>query len=413
MNDTDGTALYNERLQRIEDAVALRESDRVPFIYSTNFWAAKLAGITFEEAMYDLDKYVTASKQAIHLLQPDAFSAILFPFGQTLEGLDYKPMKWPGHGADRNATFQYIDQELMTADEYDEYIFDPTGFYLQKYLPRIAGGFKMFELFPQFASYPEWDLIGSVSGFANPDLQEGLKRLFEIGEKTARLYQKIGGFVREMNQAGFPLGTGAFCKAPYDLFVDFMRGSKGGILDMFRHQDKLLEAMAKARVLLLRNVEATTKRTGCRYVFIPLHWGLDGFMSREQFKIFYWPELRNTMLALIEKNLVPVVFWEGNCNSRLEDITDIPRGKVIYRFEATDMVRAKAVLGDIVCLRGNVPASILTTGTPDDVDDYCRKLIRTVGKGGGLILDGATGIPDEAKVENVVAMARAVRKYVS
>jgi hypothetical protein len=33
-----------------------------------------------------------------------------------------------------------------------------------------------------------------------------------------------------------------------------------------------------------------------------------------------------------------------------------------------------------------------------------------VGKGGGLILDGAIGVPDEARIENVVAMAQSVKK---
>jgi hypothetical protein len=411
MSDEHKSALYAQRLRRMEDAIALHEPDRVPFVYSTNFWAAKLAGITFQQAMYDIGKYVEASKEAIELLQPDAFSAILFPFGQTLEDLDYKPMKWPGHGADPNVSFQYIDQELMSADEYDEYLLDPSGFYLQKYLPRLAGTFKVFEYFPQFASYPEWDLIGSVANFANPELQAGLKRLFEIGETAARNFQQIGAFVRAMNDAGYPLAAGAFCKAPFDQFVDFMRGSKGGILDMLRNGDKLLEAMAKARPLLLKNVQAATKRSGCRYVFIPLHWGLDSFMSPDQFKTFYWPELKNIMTSLIEVDLVPVVFWEGVCTSRLEIMADVPPGKVVYRFEATDLFKAKEVLSGIACLRGNVPASLLTTGTPEDVDAYCRKLIQGIGKGGGFMLDGAAGIPDEAKVENVVAMAGSVKKY--
>ena len=69
------------------------------------------------------------------------------------------------------------------------------------------------------------------------------------------------------------------------------------------------------------------------------------------------------------------------------------------------------MLGDIVCLRGNVPASMLTTGTPDDVRAYCRKLIEVAGKGGGLIVDGGIGIPDESRTENVRAMFAATREF--
>ncbi len=74
-------------------------------------------------------------------------------------------------------------------------------------------------------------------------------------------------------------------------------------------------------------------------------------------------------------------------------------------------MRAKEVLGDVVCLRGNVPASMMTTGTPGEVDAYCRHLIENVGRDGGFILDGAIGIHDEARNENVKAMFQAVRKY--
>jgi hypothetical protein len=166
---------------------------------------------------------------------------------------------------------------MMSAAEYDAY------------LPRLAGNFKVLELLPQFTTLPEWDLIGAVSAFANQELQAGLKRRFEVGEQTARPYQQLGAFIGEMYAAGYPLATGAFCKAPFDRFADF-----------------------------LRSVDATTRRSGCRHVFMPLHWGLNSFMSPKQSEIFYWPEVRKTILGLIEKNLVPCVFWEGNCTSRLE-----------------------------------------------------------------------------------------------
>ena len=72
---------------------------------------------------------------------------------------------------------------------------------------------------------------------------------------------------------------------------------------------------------------------------------------------------------------------------------------------------AKDVLGDTVCLRGNVLPSLLNTGTPEEVDAYCKDLIEYVGKDGGFILDGAASLTDEAPLENVLAMVQSVRKY--
>jgi len=95
----------------------------------------------------------------------------------------------------------------------------------------------------------------------------------------------------------------------------------------------------------------------------------------------------------------------------LEIIKDIPRGKAIYWFERTDVFKAKAILGDRVCIRGNVPSTLLCTGTPDEVKHYCKKLIDVVGKDGGLIVDGDVGIADEAKPENVKAMTDFTKEY--
>ena len=116
------------------------------------------------------------------------------------------------------------------------------------------------------------------------------------------------------------------------------------------------------------------------------------------------------MMACIDAGLTPNPLFEGDCTSRLDVIRDIPRGKVVYWFERTDLFRAKEVLGDTVCIEGGVPSSLMIGGTPDEVRAYCRKLISIVGKNGGFILNGDVGIPDEAKPENVRAIADTVRE---
>jgi uroporphyrinogen-III decarboxylase len=67
-------------------------------------------------------------------------------------------------------------------------------------------------------------------------------------------------------------------------------------------------------------------------------------------------------------------------------------------------------LGGKVCICGNVPISILFTGTPDEVRACCKKLIDTVGRDGGYIMDSSTGL-DDAKPENVRAMFDFTHEY--
>jgi uroporphyrinogen-III decarboxylase len=214
-----------------------------------------------------------------------------------------------------------------------------------------------------------------------------------------------------MKALGFPSQIGGVAYAPYDYIGDFLRGTRGIMLDMYRVPDKLLEAMEKLIPFILHGAIAPARKTGIPFIFMPLHKGLDGFMSLDQFKTFFWPSLKRVILNLIEEGFIPVVLWEGDCTSRLETIKDIPKGKAVYWFERTDIFKAKKILGDTVCIRGNVPATLLCVGRPEEVETYCKKLIDEVGKGGGFILDGAIGVPDEAKPENVRAMANTTKEY--
>jgi uroporphyrinogen-III decarboxylase len=133
-------------------------------------------------------------------------------------------------------------------------------------------------------------------------------------------------------------------------------------------------------------------------------------MSEKQFLTFYWPYLKRVILGCAEEGLVPVLFAEGGYNTRLEIIRDLPKSKVIWHFDQTDLTRAKKILGDNACIMGNIPTSLLITGRPDDVKAYCRNLIETAGKDGGYIMaPGATA--DDSRVENLRAMMDAAKEY--
>jgi len=133
-------------------------------------------------------------------------------------------------------------------------------------------------------------------------------------------------------------------------------------------------------------------------------------MSREQYLRFYWPTLRELFLALIREGLCPCPFFEGEYSTRLDIIKDIPPGKACYKFETVDMAKAREVLGEGVCLRGGVPASLLVTGTPQAVKEHCRKLISVVARQGAFIMDSASAL-DDAKPENVKALFDATREF--
>ena len=399
--------LYAEREKRIMDAISLKQPDRLPTIMFSHFWVGHYNGMTCRETMYDYAKLKEAMIKAARDLEPDSYypGHIIMAFGPTMDILDYQQLEWPGHkGLAEDVGFQYLDREYMTAKEYDEYLQDPTGFMLHRYLPRVANGFKAMELLPQYPSVLHTRIIQSVAAYANPEVREMFQTLIKAGEEMQRMFEATAEMVEEMKALGFPLGNHATSHAPFDVASDYLRGSKGAMLDMFRNKDKLLAVMDRITDLIPANAIATADRNQGKHIFFPLHWGLDGFMSPEQFETYYWPQLRKVMMTMIDNGYIPQVLWEGDCTSRLEVIKDLPPGKAVYMFERTDMKKAKKILGDTVCIRGNVPVSTLITGSVQDTVDAVKRLFDECGYGGGFILDGAVGIPDEAKHENVIAM---------
>ena len=405
--------LYEERTKRVLDAVELRVPDRVPFMPFINFFHAKYGGITCEEAMYDYDKLAAAARKTIMDFEPDTYNNpfVLLALGPILEGLDCKYLRWPGGGLSPHRSYQFVEQEYVKAEEYDDLLFDPTGFMLRQFLPRAYGALEPLQQLPPLPSLYYTRFLTGTAAFASPEVAGALDALVKAGTEAREVLIRAKAFVDEMTALGFPSQSGGVAYAPFDYIGDFLRGTRGIMLDMYRLQDKLLEALEKVIPFILQGAIAVARTTGVPFIFMPLHKGLDGFMSLDQFKAFFWPSLKRVILSLIEEGFIPTVLWEGDCTSRLEAIRDIPKGKAIYWFEQTDIFKAKAILGDTVCIRGNVPATLLCVGSPRDVEAYCKKLIDVVGKGGGFILDGAIGIPDDARPENVKAMADTARKY--
>jgi uroporphyrinogen-III decarboxylase len=190
-----------------------------------------------------------------------------------------------------------------------------------------------------------------------------------------------------------------------------MRGTRGIVTDLYRYPDKVLAACERLTQVA---IDFVLRRPGggpaTPLIFIPLHKGADGFMSDEQFRTFYWPSLRATLLGLIEEGLIPFLFAEGHYNTRLEAIMDLPRAGTVWLFDQTDMLRAKETIGTVACIEGNVPLSLIYAGTPEQTAEYSRKLIDTAGKGGGFVLD-VGAVADDGKDENLRAMIQTAWEY--
>jgi uroporphyrinogen-III decarboxylase len=402
---------YRQRVGRFIKAIKLEEADRVPVLLPVEYYPAYYAGGNLKKVMYDANELRRAWLKFLQDFDMDSFypPGLVLP-GRVLDMIDYKLQRWPGHGLPDDApSHQYIEGEYMPAGEYDAFLRDPADYLMRYFLPRTSGAFRGFgrmSAITPMVGIPVW----YVAQFGDPEIRATFEKLLEAGRECTKWMAVVGEVGRAAQAAGFPAHWGGLCGAPYDNIGDMLRGTHGIMMDMFQRPDKLREAMEKLVPIVIDEAIGQADASGCPVIFMPLHKGTGGFMSNKQFEVFYWPTFKAVMMGLVGEGLVPMPFAEGDYGDRLEIVRDMPRSSVIWFFEQMDMPRAKKVLGGGACIAGNVPASVLCTGTPAEVKEHCRRLIEACAPGGGYILAGAVHM-DKGNPDNLRAMMAAANEF--
>ncbi|MBN2077285.1 MAG: hypothetical protein JW762_17190 [Dehalococcoidales bacterium] len=401
--------LYEEREQRLRDAIELKEPDRVPIIIHPD--PHDYAGIQHAAAYYDPATWVQTSKQLVLDFEPDICNAGMPNPGQVLEILDNKNRLWPGGPLPPDYEYQFVEREYMTADEYDLFITDPSGFVIRRYLPRVYGALQpLTKLPPMGAMF--FGFEGLAGLFTRPEFVKFASDMYKAGERMNEFRKARGNVIEELALLGFPTFTqsGIAGGAPYDTISSFLRGMQGAMLDMYRRPDKLLQACDKVYDLWM--LQATPpdpkKRGNPKRLGMPLWRGDKSFMSSEQFKKFYWPGLKKVMLGYIEMGYVPIPFFEAEFGERLECLLELPKGKAVISVEHMDVVKAKEILGGHLCVLGRGPKS-LDLGSLQEAEAYYKNLIDVCGKDGGFVLN--IGFPKKGSKEEIVAMLDSLREY--
>jgi len=76
-----------------------------------------------------------------------------------------------------------------------------------------------------------------------------------------------------------------------------------------------------------------------------------------------------------------------------------------------DIRAFKLKFGERVCILGNVNLNTLGMGAPEETYSEVRNLIKDLGPGYGYILSSGNSVPDYAKPENMLALAKAIQDF--
>ena len=65
----------------------------------------------------------------------------------------------------------------------------------------------------------------------------------------------------------------------------------------------------------------------------------------------------------------------------------------------------------VFALSGGIPNVLLSFGTPQEVRDFCKRVIDEVAVDGGYIMDASAIMQNDTSIENVRAMTEFTREY--
>ena len=407
--------LFEERQKRINDAIALRETDSVPITALGQCYPIYNTGYSVADAVYDFDKFAEAMLKYVKDYEPDAAGgSITIPgHGPVLDLFRPKNLVWPGAPdgrIDKDSTQQFIEYAVLKEEDMDFFMEDYTGWLLTKGYPAISGLLEPLAdwdfNFHSLDSYSE----SLMRMFSTPAAREMMQTIWKISDIQTELGKKNRELNQKFAELGFPVTTGGRALVPFDSFSDFYRGTLDTMMDIYERPEVIVRYIDKNIEYVLEAITQQSKIAPGKWIFMPLHKGMDSFLTDQQYADFYWKHLQRMINHIIDVGMVPYVYTEGPYNSRVKYLCDVPKGKVVYSFEEVDPVYAKKELGNTACIQGVFPVYLLHYGTKHEVIDEAKRLIDILAPGGGYIFSTGAGY-DRAKPENVEAMFETVRTY--
>ncbi|HEY3425862.1 MAG TPA: uroporphyrinogen decarboxylase family protein [Negativicutes bacterium] len=360
--------LFNEHLTRLSTAVALGKPDRVPVVAGVDAFCAHHMGMTIAEYISDQDKSSQVMANSVADLGDVDAALFTTTFAKGAGPCWMAESKLPGRELGINEPWQVHEVGIMTDEDYDTIInkgyFALTQDVLQNRLPQAGA---------DWAQYLGTDFVKSAMYFVNK-------------------------------------GIIPFCPVMAPLPYDVLCGARGMIKftrDLFKMPDKV---QAAADVIQREFLEISKQAIRAAKPFSVWLGGTrcaSEFISPKVWNRFAWPYIKEAVAAYVAEGTNVYLHFDANWDRDLEHFRDLPKGKVIFGCDhATNIYKIKEVLGDHMCIFGDVPASILAIGTPDDVYNYCTKLIAEIGPS-GFILAAACNVPANASVENAKALVAA------
>jgi uroporphyrinogen-III decarboxylase len=368
-------ALYQQRADRIEKAIRYEPVDQIPTLFMGTAFAPRWMGMSEAQFMMDPDGAVDVTLAAMARLG-DIEGMNLWPVGYhavNLSSIWLSKVLMPGRDLPDDALWQVVERETMTVDDYDTIVNDGWQSFLESFLPKVLD-MEMFQ------AHMDW----IVNSFPHE--------------------------LEKFKAAGYATVASAITTTPFEVLCG-ARSMNSFFMDLYREPARVKAALDVMVPAMIDNAVGACALSGVPRVWIGGWRSASAMLNPKLWNEFVWPHYYEIAMALIDKGITPVLHWDQDWTRDLARLRELPaRSCVLNPDGMTDIRKAKELLDGHMAIMGDLPASILTAGTPDDVRRYMEALVRDVGPDGLLLCPGCDG-PIDSKPENFEALAAAGREF--
>jgi len=357
-------SLLAEREQLVAAAVSLEQPDRVPIVYQAEAFAPRFTGMTMAEYCGDPEAPVRAGLAALERL--GGYDAQNYVPGGAVEMVAagwLTRVRLPGRELPDDVQWQLDEREDMTVAEYDRILEEGWGPVFETVLGRVMD-------LETFGAAAQW-----------------------LGEN-------FPGIVERFRAIGVVPMAGSGVVSPFEA-LSGARSMPQFYMDLYRRPELVKRAMDRMLPDIVTEGVEAAKASGLPGVWVTGVRSASGMVSENVWMEFVFPHLKEIVWALADAGAMPILHFDQDWTRDLVHLRELPARQCILHLDGmTDIRRAKEVLGDRMAIMGDVPSSLLVTGSREEVRAYVRDLIRDVGDRGFLLCPGCDG-PINARPENM------------
>ncbi|MGD1970760.1 MAG: uroporphyrinogen decarboxylase family protein [Desulfobacterales bacterium] len=363
--------VYQQRLERILKTIALEKPDRTPVVLEYSGFAAYVTNTQMADFLSSPTKNLETMIQAYLMVgDGDAINyGSFWPYGLCYDFMSKVAV--PGIDLPENDMWQVVETKLMTREDYDLIVDSGWQKYFNKFMAE--------------------------------------KILNDVPAEYLPPQRKSPGVQNAWREEGVPVLSGGDITTPFELLC----GSRS-LVDFFLDLVEIPQKVTAAMDAIVPHLAGDAIRRAKKHKY-PLVWvggwrAAPFMLSPEMWNRLVWPYFSRLVHEVVDSGLIALLHLDSDWTRELNRFRELPKGRCIMALDGeTDILKAKEILGDHMCIMGDVSASMLYLESPQKVHEYCRMLIRELGPK-GFILQSGCDIPANAKLENVRAMVNAAMR---